>query len=342
MKITFFTPTLEVHGGTLVLKHYADFLAEHGHEVMVITPHKGNLQFNPKVNVLRFAKFPIRWVDFITFQMVYRPAFQYYAPESDIIIPIYTPLLIPAIRSGKGKVVYLAQDAPNIIWIGSFIRRLLRKKWVRKSLAGVVAVSRPMAEQYGKFLNREVMAIPNGIDHQIFFPGKRKKKSYILFVGRPNQPKGFLLFKAALAKVRAAFPEIEALVVTPTGEPDQENVHFVQQPTREDLAVLYNEALLYVSASYAESFGLPALEAMACGTACVLTDTLGSREYARDGENCLIVPVGDGTKLAENILELLKNPKQRAGLEKAGIETAKNYDWQKSAEAFKKYIENIK
>ena len=100
------------------------------------------------------------------------------------------------------------------------------------------------------------------------------------------------------------------------------------------LGELYSKALVFVSQSIGDSFGLPPLEAMACGTAVVLTDTVGAREYARDGENCFVVPLKNSEKTAEKVKELLKNTLLRNNFEQAGFETVKNYDWNISIEKF--------
>ena len=56
------------------------------------------------------------------------------------------------------------------------------------------------------------------------------------------------------------------------------------------LAELYSSADIFLFTSYAESFGLPPLEAMACGTTVVTTDCKGNRDYAIGEYNCLIRP----------------------------------------------------
>ena len=70
-----------------------------------------------------------------------------------------------------------------------------------------------------------------------------------------------------------------------------------------------------------EGFFLPALEAMALGRAVVTTDSLGSRDFCRHGENCLIAP-RDATALATSIRMLLANPALRQTLERNGPLTA--------------------
>ena len=66
-------------------------------------------------------------------------------------------------------------------------------------------------------------------------------------------------------------------------------------------------ANVFVYASWYEGFGLPPLEAMACGVPVVTTDCGGVLEYAIDGYNSLVTPIRDPTALAQAIQRLLSD-----------------------------------
>lgn len=83
-----------------------------------------------------------------------------------------------------------------------------------------------------------------------------------------------------------------------------ENIEFVSHKDREQLASLFGKALIYVNASRDESFGMPALEVMACGTDVVVADTAGSRVYAKHNVNCLVVSINDAEATADAIITL--------------------------------------
>ena len=87
-----------------------------------------------------------------------------------------------------------------------------------------------------------------------------------------------------------------------------------------------------------ESFGLPPLEAMACGVPVVTTDCGGIRDYAVDGYNALIVPPGDPEAVADAVLKILRDDKFRERLVEHGIETAKQRSWDKVVDKFERAI----
>ena len=76
-----------------------------------------------------------------------------------------------------------------------------------------------------------------------------------------------------------------------------------------------------------ESFGMVALEAMACGTPVVASDVGGLSFVVRDGESGFLVPERDPRALANCLGYLLRNPGLRERMGRRGIEVAREYAW---------------
>ena len=106
----------------------------------------------------------------------------------------------------------------------------------------------------------------------------------------------------------------------------------------ETLAKLYSSSDVFIFTSYKEGFGLPPLEAMASGTAVVTTDCGGIGDYAINGHNSLITPPGDPSAIADAVIKVLNDQRLREALIQNGLETAKQWTWDRVTDKFEKAI----
>ncbi|MHB8921478.1 MAG: glycosyltransferase, partial [Halothiobacillus sp.] len=97
----------------------------------------------------------------------------------------------------------------------------------------------------------------------------------------------------------------------------------------QDLALLYNACVLFVFPSWHEGFGLPVLEAMACGKAVIAANSSSLPEVVGRGD-ALFAPRDDAA-MAAKMAEVLGNPEFRQELERHGLEQAKKFSWETSA-----------
>jgi glycosyltransferase involved in cell wall biosynthesis len=98
-----------------------------------------------------------------------------------------------------------------------------------------------------------------------------------------------------------------------------------------ELAQVYSSAHIVFMPSWYESFPLPPLEAMACGTA-VITTRYGTEDYAEHMANAWVVEPRKPDLLAEAIIELGSDATLMCRLAEAGVETARRFTWQAAAE----------
>jgi glycosyltransferase involved in cell wall biosynthesis len=98
----------------------------------------------------------------------------------------------------------------------------------------------------------------------------------------------------------------------------------------EDLPALYRAARAFVYPSLFEGFGLPPLEAMACGTPVVTSDVTSLPEVT--GDAALLIDPNDERALANAMIEIVNNDALRAELRERGIAQAKKFTWRDAAE----------
>jgi glycosyltransferase involved in cell wall biosynthesis len=138
--------------------------------------------------------------------------------------------------------------------------------------------------------------------------------------------KGYPDFLAAAALLSPELP-LRFLVVRadPVELPGGHPVESIEARSEAEMAEFYRRCDVFVFPSLAEGFGLPALEAMACGCAVLLTDCGGVSSFARPEENCLMVPPCRPDLLVAAIERLVSDPALRARLAAAGAETARGF-----------------
>ena len=106
-------------------------------------------------------------------------------------------------------------------------------------------------------------------------------------------------------------------------------VHFLGFVDDADLPALYNLADLFAFPSHYEGFGIPVLEALACGTAVLCTDTSSLPEIAGDAAH--LVPTNDHPALVDALSDLLTGETARANLAARGPAQAAKWTWEAAA-----------
>lgn len=118
---------------------------------------------------------------------------------------------------------------------------------------------------------------------------------------------------------------------------------FIIQPgyvPGEDLPYLYNSAYLFLNVSLREGFGIPILESMACGTPVITSNISAMPEVAGD-RGILVNPYDEG-EIATKIVELENDPVEYASQVEYGLQRAKNFSWEKTAESMLAIYRSLK
>jgi glycosyltransferase involved in cell wall biosynthesis len=227
-----------------------------------------------------------------------------------------------------------------------------RRRWQRRapryrSAAAVIAVSRYTADEGIRALGldpRRVEVIPHGVGEEFRPPAgpRASEEPYLLLVGEYSKRKGYgEAFAAAGALAEAGYPHRLHVVgrVAPWVRPRVEAV-VSRAAHREridvlgyvdDLVAEYQRASILLMTSRYEGFGLPILEAMACGTPVVAFDNSSIPEVV--GDAGVLVPDGDVEALVRATRSVLDDESRWHELSERGLERARGFGWDRSVAA---------
>ncbi len=215
-----------------------------------------------------------------------------------------------------------------------------------------------LVRHYGAEPGR-IAVVPCGVDTALFRPGNGVEsrdqlgldgRPIVLYVGRLEPIKGLDPLLDAIASLRAGGLPVDLLVVggdhddSPRGHEAHlrqriralglgSSVRFLGPQPQDVLRAYYVAADVTVLPSYYESFGMVALEAMACGSPVVGSRVGGLTTTIRDGVTGYLVPEGDVGALAQRLADLITDPDARERLGREGARWAAQHRWPCVAEA---------
>jgi glycosyltransferase involved in cell wall biosynthesis len=246
-------------------------------------------------------------------------------------------------------------------WIDVAYWRLIEPLTVRWATQ-VVTVSHDAADDVARFygVSRKEIEVIHWAAHPRFKPINDPKplatlrrrydlplppRKLVLFLGNLAKKKNLPTLLRAFARLLDEQAEPLDLVVVGRHYPQsndeksfplmyelglEERVHFVGSVPDEDLPLFYNMASVYVLPSLHEGFGIPCLEAMACGTPVIATTGGSLPEVVGDAGWILQDPM-DALALCTGLRHLLYDKEMRERLIRKGYERAKTFSWDRSA-----------
>ncbi|MCK5534758.1 glycosyltransferase [bacterium] len=266
------------------------------------------------------------------------------------IINVYDliPYLYPHLCPGKKTTKYYS--------FYRFIVALILKR-ADKIIACSKATFRDIIQAFPGFSKKTAMVYV-GVGNE-FYPRKEYNLSFslpvkkrILYVGRQDPSKNITGLIYAFANLRKnkqmdcclvivgkkdpRYPDIYSLVKELNIEKE---VIFTGYVSSSELPLFYNASDLFVFPSFYEGFGIPPLEAMACGVPVVSSKAASLPEVV--GKAGIIVDPNDVDALTEAMYEVLSNNDLREKMIKQGLKQAKVFSWEKAAYQTRKIYEEV-
>ena len=232
----------------------------------------------------------------------------------------------------------------------SFLRM---QKRVAPQLQSVVTVSGASATDISDDFNVDRSAISVmhlGVDTELFrpLPETEREPHRLMTTASADAPlKGLAVLLRAIASLRSSYPDIRLTLVgrpKPGGDTEKliaslglgDVVENFKGISHEEMVQKYASASVAVVPSIYEGFGLPAVEAMACGVPLVSTDGGALAEVVEDAG--LVVPAGDSQALAAAIRQLFEDDQLRDDYASRGLSRAEqHFCWNRCAERMEAY-----
>lgn len=183
--------------------------------------------------------------------------------------------------------------------------------------------------------------VTNGINTDIFTWNNVERINHsIVFHYRSGEYKGCKYAIEAIKRLYNIYDDLTVSVISieakPSNLPKQCKYYHSISPKK--IAEINNKTQVFICTTVEEGFGLPGLEAMACGCAVVSTSYRGVHEYAMNGYNALLSPVKNVDAIVNNVVQLFENDALRKKICKNGIKTGKEKSLFNSAKQFEKIL----
>ena len=342
-------------GGVKSLVAVANAMAERGHAVRILVP---DYAATPPTSLhsgvrLRILSSGPRWLPSPARKLIHLARLALTATSgADVCLANYFTTAYVALASKwlRGDRAVLAYNVRGYepLSHGLNADANLPSRLVRAALAWVsyrlplqkICTTDWLREQTG---DQTAYVVGHGIDLNVFRPGAPRDPGdrvvVVGTIGRLGEAKGYPDFLRALDLLPPDLPiEIRIAAPDPVDVPAR-YPSTVEHPRPErEMAEFYGRCDLFVFSSRGEGFGLPALEAMAVGCPVITTDSGGVRQFAVDGQNCVMTPPANASALAGAIVALVNDPWRREALRAAGLETAAGYSQDAVLDRFCRYL----
>ncbi len=336
MKISFPLMGFNVSGGIRIIINIANGLARKGYSICIIVPDYASVSpFELEADIgikIISTKGKGIWQKLFYYLMLCFISTQ----GSDVVFATgyktpYCLFLSKLIHVSSVRLFYLIQGYEPLSHIqhsakNEFIKNIfyIIAKFSYKVPMKKIVVSSWIKEQIG---DNSIKVVNNGIDLSIFLPNEKNDKTNKFVVGtvsRLVKLKGYDIFFEAINSINSKDVEIIVLSQDDLKLPFDIKVGTIKATNNKQVVDFYHRCDIFVFTSFIEGFGLPPLEAMACGVPVITTNCGGIRDFANNS-NSIIVPTGDVHSIANAIIMLKKDRNFREYLRKQGLETAKKY-----------------
>jgi len=330
MRINYYLPFVTQSGGTAAVFETVKRLAERRHDATVSVPR---------------SLLPIDWAPADHVVGMDHPE---EIPDADVVVATASSSaeLVWVLPPSKGKKFYFVQGYESL-WCGNVDRTY---RYPMDKIVVSTWLQRVMAESFGQ----QSVVVHPGVDHDTFKPPDAENSGASRVAGNEDEHgegsggdrrrvlvmdhltrviKGTYVAAQAVERARKVFPDLDLVLFGVDPGPDGLGrvAECHRCPRGSELAGLYASCDVFLYPTIADGFGLPPLEAMACGTAVITTDTSGTGDWA-SRDVCYVAPPHDVEATADALVRALSDDDERRAIAGAGQAKAAEFTWDKAVD----------
>ena len=335
MRITIVIPFVNRTGGIRMVLQCANVLHDRGHRVTVVFPrwpyrfHFTARQQREEFRRQLAAPVQVSWFE-LRCRLLRVPLVRsLFLPRADVVLATSWPTAhdVARLHPSRGRKAHLVMHHEGDTGPEAKIDAVYRLPLYR------ITLSERVRDELRQQFDCDVPeVVPCGVDGATFFRDGRAQEDSVLMLYHPEPRKGADDGLAALLRLRGRRPGVRVRLcgtVPPARLPD--TFEFSFHPSDAELRRLYSASAALLYPSRYEGFGLPPLEAMACGCPVVATRVGAIPEYAVDHGNALLVEPGDVAGMAERLEHLLRDAALSQRLSEGGMRTVEAFSVRRAA-----------
>lgn len=335
----------DASGGHKVILEYANKLVKYGHRVSInyfygISFQSYHLpEFIRKLLVRIYVKFvgSRHWFNLNTSIKEGVISDITALEDADIVIAtsIETAIELSKFNRPNLKKVYFIQDFENWNYSDEEVYASYNEGMTN------IVVANWLKDIVDKHSSSLAYIVSNCIDTNIFQDRREKRRRHsIVFHYRSADYKGPQYALEVLRRLGEKYDDLVVDVISTEDMPEglSSCCTFHHAISASEISDINNRTEVFMCTSVKEGFGLPGLEAMACGCAVVSFSYKGVLEYAVDGENALLSPVRDVHAMVANIISLFEDGELRNKIAKNGVKASRERTLEKSAKEFERIL----
>jgi glycosyltransferase involved in cell wall biosynthesis len=281
---------------------------------------------------------------------------------------------------GRGRVVHLCQGYEPVDYTSRIKGEVIKERYLRKGIFSIflkyadilkfkkrirkiesiyalptikAAVSRHLVELIERRFHQKCFLIQNGIDPSIFYPNERRAwgengRIKILSVG-PMQVgfKGIPDTLQSIKILREKGIPLEFTRVSPYPPSENEEVgrvvnQYYMNLKEKEMVELYRNTDIFISSSLeGEGFGLPAMEALACGVPSILTEISSYKNFDEKMDFAYFVPTHQPEKIAEGVLTFIEDRGLREKFRERGMSVSKGFTLERTKQDLTNFLKGL-